>query len=197
MGDHYLICSKMMKVFVSLLLLGAASAELTCEDCSMIGEKVSAAATTPEAIQGMLDMLVESGVCEKFPDNVEECMLNLPVFWNALAKAMFDAETGWFSSQYLCHAVCVPFARSVLSAPSCVDCDKILYESLGHMGDKEKEKAVIQMFKDSNFCDQFGEENMEQCMSGLEIVIPDIMYLLSSTGDQWIKHFCAEDVGCA
>merc|ERR1712141_552519 len=188
--------STMIKVLLSFVLLGAASAELACEDCRMIGEKVSAAASTPESIQVMLEMLLESGVCEKFPDNVEECMLNLPPFWNAVATAMFDARTGWFSSQYLCHAAC-PAARSMLTAPSCVECDKVLYESLGHMGDKDKEKAVVQMFKDSNFCDQFGEENMEQCMGALDIVIPDAMYLLSGTGDQWIKQFCAEDVGCA
>ena len=55
-----------------------------------------------ESIQGMMETLLDSGICEKF-DNVEACMQNLPPFWDALAKAMFDAETGWFSSQYLCH----------------------------------------------------------------------------------------------
>merc|ERR1719431_983376 len=109
----------MIKLLATLALIGAAVAELTCEDCTMIGEKVSAIASSPGEIEEMLDALLQSGVCQKF-DNVEGCMQNLPVFWDTVAKALFDAKTGWFSSRYLCHDVCS--ARSIVSAPACEDC---------------------------------------------------------------------------
>jgi hypothetical protein len=41
-----------------------------------------------------------------------------------------------------------------------------------------------------------GEENLESCQSGLELVIPTAMTVLGGAGDMWIDGFCKDAIGC-
>ena len=86
--------------------------------------------------------------------------------------------------------------KSFLWAPSCQDCSDRLYTSISYMADKEIQAQAIDAFVNSEFCAQFGEENVEGCKGGVKFVLPLAMDVLAQSGDFWITDFCATYIGC-
>ena len=48
--------------------------------------------------------VVLPAVCADAPAE-ENCEENLPIFWAAIAKTLFDPERGWFNPQFLCSVI--------------------------------------------------------------------------------------------
>merc|ERR1711973_616426 len=168
---------KMFKFIVTLALIGAANAMMSCEDCQMVSKIVSESVVTEEAIRLELE-LIRDPVCGHAV-NVEHCQESLPDFWAKVAVALFDAEHGWFSARHMCHQQCG--AKTLTSQPTCHDCHHILGQSLHHMADEQAIQNTIHGFDNSHFCHDF----------------PPAMHALARSGDQWINKFCAEDAGCS
>lgn len=85
--------------------------------------------------------------------------------------------------------------KTFLMAPSCADCSGRLMGSLSFMADEEIQIQIIADFVNGGFCEQF--DDMELCMTALELVIPQAMSMLAGTGNMWVGDFCANQVGCA
>merc|ERR1719154_1012840 len=171
----------MIKVVLAIALVGAVSAELSCEDCSHIGGKISHEMTTPEQIHHQVEM-IKNPVCHKAPE-----------FWHAIAMELFNAKHGWFAPSNLCGDVCAK--KTIVGAPLCHDCTQRLDMSLKAMEDPEKQMEVVAAFGESDFCMGFGED-VGMCMEGLELVIPTAMHVLAGNGHQHAHDFCVHQVEC-
>jgi hypothetical protein len=182
----------MFKVVLSLALIGASSAQLSCEDCSMIGNTLSGIMNTEENIQAQVDFLV-GPVCENAPQELD-CMNNFPRLWPYISAVIFDPAQGWFAPANLCSDVCMK--KSFLKNPSCDDCELRLYGSISFMADEEIQVQVVSDFINNGFCDQFEGDDVGLCMGGIELALPTAMTVLSTTGDLWIKDFCGNDIMC-
>merc|ERR1712098_595895 len=78
-----------MKVLSALLLCaGLASGEWTCEECEEGAHALGDYTTSPEAIQGQVDILI-GVICPGAPDP-DFCMENFPSFWGALSSVIFE-----------------------------------------------------------------------------------------------------------
>merc|ERR1711862_557180 len=80
------ITLNMFKVLITIALVGAVFADDTCEDCSMVGTKTSAAFTTAEAIKAESDLILDE-VCAAAVD-LEECLAGFPAYWGNIALAL-------------------------------------------------------------------------------------------------------------
>merc|ERR1712241_698373 len=182
----------MFKVLLTVALIGAASADLTCEDCSDIGTRTSAEWIRDEAISAEVG-LIEEAVCSQAPD-METCEAELPQFWKYIALALFDPATGWYSPSSLCSDVCVK--KTFLAHLTCDECSARLYTSTEFMADEETIAGVVSAFIGSDFCSSiYGEDNVADCNEGIEIVVPTALRIFATTEDQWINGWC-KDLGC-
>jgi len=179
----------MLKFVAVLAFIGAANAMMSCEDCKMISEMVSAGAVTDEAIEEELKIIWDP-VCNHVED-VESCHEHLPNFWAKLAVALFDVQGGWFSARHMCHQQCA--AKTLSSAPSCQDCQHMLQGSLHHMGDEQAIQETLHHFDDSHFCADF--EDHQACRDAYHHVLPPAMHALSRSEHDF-HHFCVNDAGC-
>jgi len=180
----------MIKVVLTLALVAIASAELSCEDCSMMGAKASAILTTQEMIDQQVEMIMKP-VCDRAPD-VEECMEKLPMFYQKVAMSMFNADHGWFDSSNLCGDLCAK--KTIVGGPMCGDCVQRMEASLLHMANEDIQQQIVAHFMEVGFCAE--SEEMEKCMQGLEVVIPTAMTLLAADGNSRVQDFCKKEAGC-
>ena len=86
--------------------------------------------------------------------------------------------------------------KSFLGDFVCRDCIVGLNDSYKAMGNRENQEQVVEAFMESDFCATFaGENHMEECVNGLEFILPEAMTLLSGQEHMFISEFCQAE-GC-
>ena len=83
-----------------------------------------------------------------------------------------------------------------MRTPTCDECVNRMYTHISYMGDEELQVEVLDKFMESGFCDQFGEEKVEQCTAGLELVLPMAMTMIAEADVEWATEFCSNQINC-
>ena len=89
-----------MAALLVLLALARGQSQMTCEDCSNLADALAKASTSDSAIAAELAVILPV-VCPGAPDPAE-CEDELPAFWEAIARAVFTDDYGWWAPRYFC-----------------------------------------------------------------------------------------------
>jgi len=174
--------------------LSLSLAHINCEDCTSMANKLGEVSTTEEAVAGALAVIM-GPVCENAPAD-SMCEDKLPAFWKAIQTTLFTAEH-WWNPEYLCADLCTPeAARSAVRDLHCDECEGRVNASMDFLGDEETTINVVAAYQDSIFCSGLFPDDVEECMTGLELVIPIAFDAIFAADRSWISDFCSNDMAC-
>merc|ERR1711915_489203 len=166
---------------------------MTCEECTNLNNAMAAFSTDENSIKGQLD-IITGPVCENSPPE-DMCEDLLPEFWERIASGLFSTE-GWWNAERNCVDVCSEAKTPAVKEIYCEECSFRINASIEYLGDEETILEVIAAFQDSMFCSGYYPDAVEDCMEGLEYVIPIAFQALYEVDRAWIGDFCSNTMSC-
>ena len=156
------VVMKILFFISSLLLVSLASSEPTYQECFTVVTTISDYLTSPEILDYQVGVLL-SQICPQ-AENPDECVLQLPAFWNKIAMVIwpwyYNPQAGWMCGSPVLDA------RSV----TCDCCLSGIQASIDQLISQRFVSGIMNILSGGGFCGM--EEDADLCASTIEVLIP-------------------------
>jgi len=174
-----------MNSFTALLtacLVAAASADITCEDCTIFGTNMQAYLMSAESIAEQIEIIV-ANVCPGATDPAG-CESGIRENWEAIAMAMYPV---FLNAEDLCMKLGACAQKSLVALPTCDECTGSVAAIADMISSEETINEVVAFLQGDGFC--MGDAD---CSASAAAGMPLIMPVLAAVLTENAAQYCCE-----
>jgi len=182
-----------MNTFTALLtacLVAAASADITCEDCTIFGNNMQAHLMSAESIAEQIEIIL-ANVCPEATDPAG-CESGITENWEAIAMAMYPV---FLNAEDLCMELGACALKSLVATPTCDECTGSVAAIAAMISAEETINEVVAFLQGDGFC--MGDADCgASAAAGMPLIMPVLADHLTETAAEHCCEFSPSAVCC-